>query len=99
MDEFADKYSIQFTDVTVFTTLVVFLFVSYNNMCNRILEKQYFSSQLIYGRITSLAMHSRSVLLSPADRWNLQRFILAAQRIFYWTLRKADSENHKYKQG
>ena len=94
-----DQYSIQFTDTTVFTTLVVFLFVSYNTMCNRILDKQYFSSQTIVGRITSLAMHSRSVIHSTVDRWNLQRLILAAQNVFYWTIKKADAEHHGYEAG
>jgi hypothetical protein len=83
----------------VFTTLVVFLFVSYNNMCYRILEKQYFSSQAIAGRISSLAMHCRSVLRNPANRWDLHRLILAAQQTFYWNLRKVDAESHSYKPG
>ena len=34
-DEFTSEYSIQATDIAVFTTLVVFLFVAYNNMCSR----------------------------------------------------------------
>jgi hypothetical protein len=99
VDDFTEKYSIQFSDVTVFTTLVVFLFVSYNNMCYRILEKQYFSSQAIAGRISSLAMHCRSVLRNPANRWDLHRLILAAQQTFYWNLRKVDAESHSYKPG
>ena len=34
-DEFTASYSIQSTDINLFTTLVVFLFVAYNNMCSR----------------------------------------------------------------
>ena len=34
-DDYTTKYSIQSTDITVFTSLVVFLFVSYTNMCSR----------------------------------------------------------------
>ena len=62
-----------------------------------ILEKQYFSSQAIVGRITSLALLARAVLKNPADRWGIVRFALAAQKVFYWTLRKADAESHGFK--
>ena len=34
-DDFTTKYSIQSTDIGVFTSLVVFLFVAYSNMCSR----------------------------------------------------------------
>ena len=75
----SDNYSIALTDITIFTSLVVFLFVSYNNMSYKILEKQYFSSQIIVGRVTSLAMHTKAVVQTPRNRWNLQRYILSAQ--------------------
>jgi hypothetical protein len=34
---------------------------------------------MITGRITSLAMHTRTVLHDPAVRWSLHRFVLVAQ--------------------
>lgn len=34
-DAYTEKYSIQYTDISVFTTLTVFLFVNYTNMCSR----------------------------------------------------------------
>ena len=34
-DDFTASYSVQLTDIGVFTTLVVYLFVSYSNMCSR----------------------------------------------------------------
>ena len=34
-DTYTEKYSIQSTDISVFTTLTVFLFVNYTNMCLR----------------------------------------------------------------
>jgi hypothetical protein len=37
------------------------------------------------------------MLRSPGDRWDLQRYLLAAQKIFYWNLRRIDAENHQYK--
>ena len=96
VDRFTSAYSLQSTDITIFTTLVVFLFVSYNNMCYSILQRQYFSSQWICGRISSLAVQMRSVLKDPVNRWNLQRYILAAQNIFYWNLRKSNAETHDF---
>ena len=63
---------------------------------SRILEKQYFSSQAINGKLSSLALHTRSMFPSPADRWNLQRYLLAAQKVFYWRLRCSDAENHQF---
>ena len=63
----------------------------------RILDKQYFSSQAINGRISTLALHTRSMFNRPADRWDLMRHILAAQKVFYWSLRQSDAANHQYK--
>ena len=34
-DDFTAKFSIQSTDIAVFTSLVVYLFVAYSNMCSR----------------------------------------------------------------
>jgi hypothetical protein len=47
--------------------------------CVRIFERQYFTCEMITGRITSLAMHTRTVLHDPAVRWSLHRFVLVAQ--------------------
>jgi hypothetical protein len=47
--------------------------------CLRIYERQYFTCEMITGRITSLAMHARAALRDPAARWSLHRFVLAAQ--------------------
>ena len=47
--------------------------------CLRIFERQYFTCEMITGRITSLAMHSRTIIRSPAERWSLHRLILVAQ--------------------
>jgi hypothetical protein len=62
----------------------------------RILEKQYFSSQAINGRISTLGVLTRSMFRSPADRWNLIRYLLAAQKVFHWNMRRSDADSHQY---
>ena len=47
--------------------------------CVRIFERQYYTCEMITGRITSLAMHTRALVHAPDARWRLHRFVLAAQ--------------------
>ena len=44
-------------------------------------------------------MHVRAVLKKSVDRWNIQRYVLAAHKIFYWNQKKTEAEGHLYRAG
>jgi len=81
------KYPMAIGDISVISSLVTFFVVFYNGNCYNKFEVMYKNVIAIQGHLHNIGLYLRAYYTTPATRWNVMRYPLASQFIFYWSLR------------